>query len=102
MSSRPCATTARITSRACSGTLNSCTAATTACWMLRRCSRNFFRRPVKILNPADGSLLRDLADDGAQAIAAKYAAARKAQPAWAATPLEKRLTTILRFKQLVE
>ena len=57
---------------------------------------------MKISNPADGSFIRELAEDGAQVVAAKYAAARNAQPAWAARPLEDRLATILRFKQLIE
>jgi len=57
---------------------------------------------VKILNPADGSLIRELAEDDAQAVAAKYARARAAQPAWAAVPLGERLGTIGKFKQLLE
>ena len=57
---------------------------------------------MKISNPADGSLIRELAADDAQAVAAKYAGARKAQPAWAARPLEQRLAAIRRFKQLIE
>ena len=57
---------------------------------------------MKIANPADGSLIRELAEDDAQAVAAKFARARAAQPAWAARPLEQRLAIIRRFKQLVE
>mgnify|MGYP001591952568 CR=1 FL=1 len=56
---------------------------------------------MKILNPADGSLLRDLAEDDAQAIAAKYARARAAQPAWADFPFDVRLAAIGKFKNLV-
>ena len=70
--------------------------------MPRPCCRIFSAPRVNISNPADGSLIRELAEDDAQAVAAKYAAARKAQPGWAALPLEDRLATILRFKQLVE
>ena len=57
---------------------------------------------MQILNPADGTLVGEIAEDGAQSVAAKYARARAAQPAWAAVPLEQRLAIILRFKQLVE
>ena len=70
--------------------------------MPRPCCRIFSAPRVNISNPADGSLIRELAEDDAQAVAAKYAAARKAQPGWTALPLEDRLATILRFKQLVE
>jgi acyl-CoA reductase-like NAD-dependent aldehyde dehydrogenase len=56
---------------------------------------------VKILNPADGSLLRELAEDGAQAVAAKVSGARAAQPAWAARPFAERLAAIRRFKDEV-
>ncbi len=65
--------------------------------------RTAFRHgALKILNPADGSLIRELAEDDAQAVAGKYARARAAQPAWAARPLEERLDAIRRFKQLVD
>jgi acyl-CoA reductase-like NAD-dependent aldehyde dehydrogenase len=57
---------------------------------------------VKILNPADGSLIRELAEDDAQTVAAKYARARAAQPAWAAVRLDHRLGAIEKFKKLVE
>jgi acyl-CoA reductase-like NAD-dependent aldehyde dehydrogenase len=57
---------------------------------------------MKILNPADGSLIRDLAEDDARAIAAKYARALAAQPAWAAVPLGERLGSIRKFKEQIE
>ena len=56
---------------------------------------------MKVLNPADGSLLRELAEDDAAAVAEKYRRARAAQPAWAAMPLAHRLAAIRRFAQLV-
>jgi len=56
---------------------------------------------VKVLNPADGSLVRELEQDGAQAVAAKVTRARAAQPAWAARPLADRLAAIRRFKEQV-
>jgi acyl-CoA reductase-like NAD-dependent aldehyde dehydrogenase len=56
---------------------------------------------VKILNPADGSVIRDVVEDDDAAIAKKYARARATQPEWAATPLATRLATIRRFKEEV-
>jgi acyl-CoA reductase-like NAD-dependent aldehyde dehydrogenase len=57
---------------------------------------------VKVLNPADGTLLREIAEDDAKSVAGKFARARAAQPAWAAVPLADRLGTIEKFKGLVE
>ena len=56
---------------------------------------------MKILNPADGSAVGELAEDDAPAVAAKYSRARAAQPAWAAVPLRDRLGVIEKFKNLV-
>ncbi|MBI3373308.1 MAG: aldehyde dehydrogenase family protein [Betaproteobacteria bacterium] len=56
---------------------------------------------MKIVNPADGSLLRELPDDAAETIAAKYAAARAAQPAWAARPIAERVAALRSFKARV-
>ena len=42
---------------------------------------------LKIPNPATGALLAELPADDASTLAAKTAAARAAQPAWAARPL---------------
>ena len=56
---------------------------------------------MRVINPADGSLIRELADDDAPAIARKYARARAAQPGWAARPLDERLDVVRRFKQEV-
>ena len=57
---------------------------------------------MNILNPADGSLIRELAEDDAQAVAAKYARARAAQPGWASVPMEDRLAAIDAFKKTIE
>ena len=70
--------------------------------MLRRCCRISFRPHVKILNPADGTLIRELPENDAQAVAAKYALARAAQPSWAAVALGDRLGTIEKFKLQLE
>jgi acyl-CoA reductase-like NAD-dependent aldehyde dehydrogenase len=57
---------------------------------------------VKVLNPSDGSLIRELAEDDARAVAAKYTRARAAQPAWASVPLQDRLAAIDAFKKIIE
>ena len=56
---------------------------------------------MKIVNPANGMVLKELPEDGAAAIAAKIARARAAQPGWAATPLETRLGAIGRFRDAI-
>jgi len=57
---------------------------------------------VKISNPADGTPIREIAEDDADAVAAKCAAARRAQPGWASVPLGDRLGVIGKFKQQIE
>ena len=56
---------------------------------------------LSITNPAMGALILRVAADGPREVAARYAAARAAQPRWAATPLRKRLATIAKFRDLV-
>ena len=56
---------------------------------------------LDIFNPATGSLLTQLPADDAASVAAKYLAARLAQPAWAATPLAERKTCVLNFRAAV-
>lgn len=53
---------------------------------------------LKIINPADGDTIAELATDTTQSVAAKYRAARAAQPAWAERPLEHRLACVRRFR----
>lgn len=53
---------------------------------------------LKIINPAHGGTIAELAEDSADSVLAKYKAARAAQPAWAATPLATRLAAIRRFR----
>jgi acyl-CoA reductase-like NAD-dependent aldehyde dehydrogenase len=57
---------------------------------------------LRIANPADGSALAEVATDDAASVAAKFARARHAQPAWAATPLAERSAAIRRFRAAVE
>lgn len=54
---------------------------------------------LKITNPADGSVIAELPEDAHESVVAKHRAARAAQPAWAATPLQHRLACIRRFRE---
>ena len=56
---------------------------------------------LSITNPATGALILRVAADGPREVAACYAAARAAQPRWAATPLRKRLAAIAKFRELI-
>ena len=53
---------------------------------------------MKIVNPATGAAIADIPEDGAFAVRKKYDRARAAQPAWAATPVRKRLDAIRAFR----
>src|SRR5690348_18212558 len=57
---------------------------------------------LAIVNPATGSTVVRLAADGARDVAQRYAAARAAQPRWAATPIRKRIATIEKFREQVQ
>jgi acyl-CoA reductase-like NAD-dependent aldehyde dehydrogenase len=56
---------------------------------------------LTILNPATGAPIAELPADDAASIAAKAAAARAAQPAWAARPLAERIAIVQRFRDAV-
>jgi acyl-CoA reductase-like NAD-dependent aldehyde dehydrogenase len=56
---------------------------------------------LKVVNPATGAVAGTLPADDAKSVAAKYARARAAQPAWARTRLKQRLEAIARFRELV-
>ena len=56
---------------------------------------------LHIHNPATGALLQTLPADDAASVAAKAAAARTAQPAWARVPLQQRVEMIARFRAAV-
>ncbi|MEO5843616.1 MAG: aldehyde dehydrogenase family protein [Caldimonas sp.] len=58
-------------------------------------------KTLNIANPADGSLLAEVPADDAASVAAKAGRARRAQPAWQATPLAKRAISIARFRLAV-
>ena len=57
---------------------------------------------LTIRNPATGGAIAELPEDAAQSIAAKYRAARAAQPAWAATPLQARLDVLRHFRDALK
>jgi acyl-CoA reductase-like NAD-dependent aldehyde dehydrogenase len=54
---------------------------------------------LEIHDPATAELIDRLAQDDATGVAAKAGAARVAQPAWAALPLQQRIDCIQRFRQ---
>jgi acyl-CoA reductase-like NAD-dependent aldehyde dehydrogenase len=56
---------------------------------------------MKIVNPATGSVLGEIAEDGPAAVGAKYARARAAQPGWAATPIRNRIAAIVAFRERI-
>ncbi len=53
---------------------------------------------MKIVDPATGQPFDTVLDDGAETIAAKVAAARQAQPGWAARPLDERVAILGKFR----
>ena len=57
---------------------------------------------LKVINPADGSLVHELAEESSSSISEKFFRAKKAQPAWAAAALSERLGAIRRFKESIE
>ena len=56
---------------------------------------------MRVVNPATGEVLREVAEADRAAVAAAYRRARGAQPGWAATPLAARVEAIRRFRALV-
>jgi len=56
---------------------------------------------MKILNPATGALISEVATDDAASVAKKAAAAHAAQPAWAAVPMAERLAIVQRFRAAI-
>lgn len=56
---------------------------------------------LQVINPADGSVITEVATVSAGEVAAIYERARVAQPAWAALLLEDRVACLLRFRTLV-
>ena len=56
---------------------------------------------MKIMNPATGAVLAEVAADNQKTVRAKYELARAAQPKWAAVPIKKRLAIIAKFRELL-
>jgi acyl-CoA reductase-like NAD-dependent aldehyde dehydrogenase len=56
---------------------------------------------MRILNPATGATIAEVAEDSPAAVRAKYERARAAQPAWAAMPMKKRLAVIAAFRERI-
>src|SRR5690349_14574056 len=56
---------------------------------------------MRVINPADGTEVAEIEDDTPATIVDKYAAARAAQPAWAARPLEERIDLLRKFRALL-
>src|SRR5436190_11737199 len=56
---------------------------------------------LSLTEPATGALILRVAADGPREVAARYAAARAAQPRWAATPMRRRIAAIEKFRELV-
>ena len=56
---------------------------------------------LTIINPATGKKLTSLPADDAASVRTKFAAAREAQPAWAAVPLKERIEVIAAFRQAI-
>src|SRR5205814_8710596 len=59
-------------------------------------------RILRIVNPATGAPIRELAEDGPEAIARKVEKARREQAAWTRTPLEARKKAIAAFAAALE
>jgi acyl-CoA reductase-like NAD-dependent aldehyde dehydrogenase len=56
---------------------------------------------LKIVNPADGTVITEVTADNAAAVRRKYELARSAQPKWARTPLRARLAAIAAFRERI-
>jgi acyl-CoA reductase-like NAD-dependent aldehyde dehydrogenase len=56
---------------------------------------------LKVVNPATEQVIRELEEDTRDSLRARYAAARQAQPAWAARPVEERVACARRFGELI-
>jgi acyl-CoA reductase-like NAD-dependent aldehyde dehydrogenase len=59
------------------------------------------RPTLRVRNPATGKVLETLRADDAAGVRARFRAARAAQPAWAAVPLDQRIAAIGRFAEKV-
>ena len=56
---------------------------------------------LKVVNPATGAVLREIAEDSAESVARKFARAVKGQRDWARVRIDDRKAPLVRFGQLV-
>lgn len=56
---------------------------------------------MKIINPANGKLLKEVEQDNLTSIETKFLKVKKGQKSWATTPLKERLTCIKKFQELI-
>jgi acyl-CoA reductase-like NAD-dependent aldehyde dehydrogenase len=56
---------------------------------------------MKILNPADGSVITEVTADNATAVRRKYELSRAGQAKWAKFPLKKRLAVLAAFRERI-
>jgi len=56
---------------------------------------------MRVIDPSSGNTLAEVAEADAPAVADAFQRARRAQPAWATTPLEVRRDAVRRFRALV-
>ncbi len=56
---------------------------------------------MKVTNPATEEVIGEVPEDGPKEVEAKIERARRAQPAWAATPLATRTAAVRRWKDLL-
>jgi len=57
---------------------------------------------IKVVNPATGAVIRDVAEDSAEAVARKFARAARAQKQWARVRIDDRKACLARFGQLAQ
>lgn len=57
---------------------------------------------MQIINPATEEVIQEIAEDSPEMILKKFQLARESQSAWAAVPLEKRITCIENFYRLLD
>lgn len=57
---------------------------------------------MKIINPANNTLIQELATDTKESVAKKVKALREGQKAWQAVPVNDRLKIILKFGELIQ
>ncbi|HMO61817.1 MAG TPA: aldehyde dehydrogenase family protein [Ferruginibacter sp.] len=57
---------------------------------------------IQVVNPATEAIIAEIKEDSAEAVQQKFELAQKAQPAWAAVPVDTRIQVIERFYQLLK